>query len=352
MTREAHHVAVQHRGPGGRAAAEANTNIALVKYWGKRDAHLNLPAVGSLSLTLDGLSTRTEVRFDPDLAEDTFELGGAPVEGKPLERVSALLDLVRERAGFRLRAAVRSRNSFPTAAGLASSASGFAALTFAAVHAAGLDDEIDGRTLSQLARRGSGSAARSIYGGLVILHRGERDDGEDCFAEPVEPVGSGAPWDLRLVVGVAGEAPKDTLSTDGMQRTARTSPYFGPWVEQHPAELVAAQQAIARRDLETLGEITERSCLRMHASALAADPGVIYFRGPTVDGFHAVRALRAKGVGAWFTADAGPHVKALCSPSDAARVAETLAAVPGITRTINCAPGPAARTIPVEEVAG
>jgi diphosphomevalonate decarboxylase len=325
-----------------RVVVEARTNIALVKYWGKRDPRLNLPAVGSLSLTLAGLATRTELRFDPALAADQLFLDGKLAAGKPLERVSNFLDLVRARAGFPHRAAVRSANNFPTAAGLASSASGFAALALAATRAAGLED--DPRALSQLARVGSGSAARSIFGGFVLLHRGERADGADCFAEHI------ADWDLRLVLGVAGEGPKSTLSTDGMAHTAETSPYFRAWVDAHPADLVDARDAVLRRDLPALGEVAERSCLRMHASALAARPGIVYWSGATVEGFHAVRALRASGTGAWFTNDAGPHVKALCAPADAEQVAAALAAVPGITRTIVCAPGGPATVIEEEPV--
>lgn len=333
------HVAPQHRRPG-RAVAEASTNIALVKYWGKRDAALNLPATGSLSLTLAGLTTRTEVRFDPALGADALALDGAPVLGRPLARVAAFLDLVRALAGISLRAEVRSENGFPTASGLASSASGFAALAVAATAAAGL--ALDGRALSQLARRGSGSAARSIFGGLVLLRRGERADGADCWAEPLD---AADPWDVRLVIGVAGEGRKETLSTDGMDHTARTSPYYRAWVEGHAADLVAAQQAVARRDLAALGEIAERSCLGMHASALAARPGVIYWTGATVEGFHAVRALRRAGVGAWFTNDAGPHVKALCAAADAPRVAAALGAVPGISRAIVCESGEGVRVV-------
>jgi diphosphomevalonate decarboxylase len=191
---------------------------------------------------------------------------------------------------------------------------------------------------------GSGSAARSIFGGFVLLHRGDRDDGADCFAEPLDASGAAA-WDVRMVLGVVGEQPKDTLSTDGMAHTAATSPYYAAWTASQPADLAAAQQAVARRDLESLGEIAERSCLAMHASALAARPGVLYWRGATVDGFHAIRALRRAGAPCWFTNDAGPHVKELCAPEAADAVAAALAAVPGVTRTVVCTPGPAARLV-------
>ena len=325
----------------GRAVAVAGTNIALVKYWGKRTgatAGLNLPAVGSLSLTLDALTTRTEVRFDAALKSDRFYLGGREEEGEPRARVSRFLDLVRARAGLAARAEVRSHNNFPTAAGLASSASGFAALALAATSAAGL--RLPGRELSQLARQGSGSAARSVLGGFVVLRRGERDDGDDCFAEALHDGPA-----VRMVIGVAGEGEKPTLSTDGMTHTASTSPLYAGWLASQPADLAAAEAAVARGDLAELGEIAERSCLTMHGSALAARPGILYWSGATVDGFHAVRALRRAGTAAWFTNDAGPHVKALCAPGDAARVAAALQAVPGIARTLICAPGEAARLV-------
>ena len=323
-----------------RAVADARTNIALVKYWGKRDEALNLPAVGSISLTLDGLVTRTEVAFDPALDGDRLELNGQPTTGRALRRVSELLDLLGERTGGRPGAAVISSNNFPTAAGLASSASAFAALALAGSRALGL--QLPLAELSALARRGSGSAARSIFGGLVEMHRGERADGSDACAAPL------ADWDLRMVIGVTSEGMKATLSTDGMRHTAETSPYYPAWIESHPGDLAEARRAIAARDLAALGEVTERSCLTMHASALAARPGILYWSGATVDGFHVVRALRGEGVGVWFTADAGPHVKALCAPGDVDRVEGALAGVRGVIRTLRCQPGPGARLLSVD----
>jgi diphosphomevalonate decarboxylase len=321
-----------------RAVAEANTNIALVKYWGKRDAKLNLPAVGSLSLTLDGLTTRTEVRFDAALGTDALVLNNEPATGEPLRRVGKFLDLVRELSGSKLRAQVTSSNNFPTAAGLASSASAFAALAVAATKAANVT--LNGRELSQLARRGSGSAARSVFGGFVHLHKGTSADGSDCWAEPID-----SDWNVRLVVGVTSEGPKATLSTDGMQHTAETSPFYGQWLATHDADLTAARQAIATRDLEALGVVTERSCLTMHASAMAARPAVVYFTGATIDGYRAVQTMRKDGLPAWFTCDAGPHIKALTVAQHADEVAARLSKVPGVLRTRVCAPGPAARIV-------
>ncbi len=315
--------------------ARACANIALVKYWGKRDARLNLPAAGSLSLTLAALVTETTVAFDPALAEDELVLDGAPA---PASRVTPFLDLVRERAGHATRARVVSRNDFPTASGLASSASGFAALALAASRAAGL--ELDARGLSILARRGSGSAARSILGGFVRMHAGSRDDGSDAFATPIE---SPLADRVRMVIAiVGGGAPKTHGSRDAMDHTAATSPFYASWIALVPRDLEAAEAAIARGDVQALGELAEANALAMHASAIAARPAVIYWQPASLAALAAVRDLRANGHAAWATMDAGPHVKVLTTADDAAAVARALAAVPGVTETtISTAGGPA-----------
>jgi len=326
----------------GAATAVAGTNIALVKYWGKRDAALNLPAAGSLSLTLDGLGTRTTVRFADGLAADTFELDGAPADARATARVTNFLDRVRARAGLRARALVTSANTVPTASGLASSASGFAALAVAATRAAGL--AALPAELSELARLGSGSAARSIFGGFVAMARGGRDDGRDAVAAPLED-DAGAWSDVRLVVAVTSAARKAIGSTEAMERTAGTSPYYDAWIASVPADLAEARAAIAARDLPRLGVVAERSALRMHASAMAAEPGIIYWNAATLAAVETVRALRADGVRAFFTIDAGPHVKVLCAPADAAEIVNALAKTPGVLRTVVASPGRGAHIV-------
>ena len=318
------------------AWARAHSNIALIKYWGKRDAALNLPAVGSISLTLDNLYTDTRVRFDPALAEDSLSLdGAAPTADK---RTTAFLDRVRAQAGIATRAAVVSRNNFPTAAGLASSASGFAALALAATRAAGV--ELDARQLSILARQGSGSAARSVFGGLVQMHRGERDDGSDAFAEPLAPTG----LELALVVAITTATGKAVDSTAGMTANAQ-APYYPAWVASAPADLAAMRAALAGDDLHRVGELVEHSCLKMHALMLSARPALLYWNPATVALMHAVRRLRADGLDAWFTIDAGPQVKVLCRAADAAAVADALQAVPGVHALRLCYPGPGAHAL-------
>lgn len=321
-----------------QVTARACANIALVKYWGKRDAALNLPAAGSLSLTLAALVTETTVAFDPSLPHDELVLDGA---GAPTGRVGELLDLVRDRARIATFARVVSCNHFPTASGLASSASGFAALALAASRAAGL--ALDARELSILARRGSGSAARSIFGGFVRMHAGARPDGSDAFATPIE---SPLAERVRMVIAiVGGGAPKTHGSRDAMDHTAATSPYYAGWLALVPKDLAAAEAALARGDLQALGEIAEVNALAMHASAIAARPPVIYWQPATLAALAAVRELRGRGHAAWATMDAGPHVKVLTTAEDAEAVARAMKAVPGVTDTIVSRPGGAAQVL-------
>lgn len=310
--------------------ARSCANIALVKYWGKRDAAQNLPAAGSLSLTLDALVTETRVAFDPSLARDELWLDGAPVAEPVRAKTSQWLDLVRARAGLGHRARIDSVNRFPTASGLASSASGFAALAVAASGAAGL--ALPARELSILARRGSGSAARSIFGGFVRMHAGVAADGSDSFAEPL--AGAALPQ-ARMVIAVVGAgAVKEHSSRDAMDHTAETSPYYQAWLELVPRDLEAAERAIRGGELAALGALAEGNALAMHASAIAARPGILYWQPATLALLAKVRELRRAGAPAWATMDAGPHVKVLTDAAHAQALAAELATVEGCSRAL------------------
>lgn len=309
--------------------AVACSNIALAKYWGKADVARNLPATPSLSLTLGGLRTLTEVELDPSLDADEGTLGGAPLTGRPLARVVELLERLRQRAGVSTRARVVSKNDFPTAAGLASSASGFAALALAASRAYGLELSLE--ELSEVARASSASAARSLFGGFAALPAG---------AERAERVASGAHFPLSMVVTLTAKGPKSVGSTEGMQHTAETSPYYSPWVAHAPALFEEVRQGVLGRDIERLGAAMEQSALMMHASMFAARPAVIYFQPTTLAVMTAVRELRQAGTPAYYTMDAGPHVKVLTLPEHAARVARAVEAVPGVERSIVTGAGP------------
>jgi diphosphomevalonate decarboxylase len=323
------------------ASARACANIALVKYWGKRDAARNLPAAGSLSLTLGALVTETTVRFDPGLSVDTMQLDDLPARPTDLAKVIAFLDLVRAQAGITTRAHVASRNHFPTASGLASSASGYAALAVAATTAAGI--AMSPRALSQLARHGSGSAARSIYGAFVRMHAGHANDGSDAYAEPIT---SRLADRVRMVIAVVGGgAPKPQLSRGAMEHTAETSPLYRAWLDVVPHDLAVAEGALAAADLPALGAIAEANALAMHASAIAARPAIIYWQPPTLALLALVRDLRARGASAWATMDAGPHVKILTTLDEAEAIADAVRRVPGVTDVLISGPGPGAGTV-------
>jgi diphosphomevalonate decarboxylase len=316
------------------ARALARANIALSKYWGKADEKLNLPAVPSVSVTLEPLTTRTLVRFAEGMSEDRFELDGKPGERKETARVSALLDSVRRQARITLHAQVQSSNDFPTASGLASSASGFAALAAAARAAAGLP--FDRAAISALARAASVSAARSAFGGYVELPLASGKSPAELSAMQLAPPEH---WPLRVVVAVTSEGRKQVGSTSGMLHTARTSPYYASWVEASPRLAAEAREAILGRDLPRLGAAMEQSTLAMHACAMAAAPAIFYFRPATLAVLERVRALRDEQVPVWATADAGPHVKALCHVDDVERVEHALAKTEGVLRTLRCEPG-------------
>ena len=210
-----------------KGTAKAHTNIALIKYWGKRNEELILPTNSSLSVTLDGLHTETTVQFHEDLQEDVFVLDNKEVTGVAYDRVTNYLNLFRNYANKQgLFAEVTSTNKVPTAAGFASSASGFAALAGATSKA--LDLQLSDEDLSRFTRQGSGSACRSIYGGFVEWQMGERDDGQDSFAVQVAPQDH---WDIRVAAVVLTAEEKDVSSRVGMRRTVETSVFYDGWLQ-------------------------------------------------------------------------------------------------------------------------
>ena len=323
------------------AQAIARTNIALVKYWGKADLASNLPATGSLSLTLDELWTRTRVTFSRMAELDELRLDGKEASEPARRRVSKLLNRVRDLSGIDSYALVESENNFPTAAGLASSASGFAALAAAASSAAGL--ALPRQELADLARRGSGSAPRSLLGGFVAVTLGSGEGQASCGIEQIAPAEH---WDLRMLIVLCAVGPKKVGSTDGMERTRRTSPYFSGWVDSHGGDLDRARAAIAERDFEALGRVTESSCFKMHALAMSADPALIYLNPVSLAAIQEVLRLREEGLSAYVTMDAGPHVKVLCLPADSSALARALEALPGVVRVLTAAPGQGLEVLP------
>ncbi|MEM9172936.1 MAG: diphosphomevalonate decarboxylase [Pseudomonadota bacterium] len=316
----------------------APPNIALIKYWGKADVQRNHPAVGSLSVTLDGLHTETHLSAS---SSDQFILNGKPAPAMAA-RAFAFADAMYAACGEgpRPSMAIQTDNNFPTAAGLASSASGFAALTLALDAAFGWSLGAD--DLAQWACRGSGSAPRSLLGGFVRL-----DLAQDAERIALSPVASAQDWPLHLVVAVTSLAQKKTGSTEGMTRSRGTSPYYDQWLATHAADLDAAQHAIAARDFAALAEVTEHSCLKMHAVMFASRPPLIYWNAASVAAIDAVRQMQAEGLQACFTMDAGPQVKVLCTAECADTVADRLARVTGVDTVLRARVGVGARVLDV-----
>lgn len=313
------------------ATARAGANIAFIKYWGNLDEALRLPLTNSLSMTLDTAVTETAVTFDPDLEEDVLVLNGKVTAGPPRERVSRHLDHLRAYAGVTWRARVVSQNTFPTGAGIASSASAFAALTVAAAAALGV--ELSPRELSALARLGSGSAARSIFGGYVELIAGARH--EDAYAVQVAPPEH---WSLVDIVAVVSRHHKAVGSTGG-HALAHTSPLNPARLTHVHTALARARSAILARDIETLGEVMELDALTMHAVMMTSRPSLLYWLPGTLAVMHAVRSWRREGIPVYFTIDAGPNVHVITLPTYAADVRHRLHALPDVQETIECRTG-------------
>jgi len=306
------------------ATAEAHPNIALVKYWGKRDGADNVPATPSLSITLSDIRTRTRVDVDPALASHSVRLNGVVVRDARID--ACVARLVARSAQPQAKLSIVTDNDFPTAAGLASSASGYAALVTALDAALGLKLSAVERSLE--ARRASASAARSLYGGFVTLSGGA--DPDSWIARPELDA---AAWPLAVVIAICSEKPKAVSSGAGMRQSA-TSPFFTRWVETAAADFAAARAAVANRDFDRLGAIAEANCLAMHAVMLSARPGLVYWTGATVDCIDCVCRLRDSGQRVFFTIDAGPQVKAVCEPASAEPVRAALERVPGVERVL------------------
>jgi diphosphomevalonate decarboxylase len=316
-----------------RATARAQPNIALIKYWGKRDRGRNLPAVGSISITLDELFTEMQVDLDAGEQRDRLLVNGLE-DRQMLPRVSRCLDSVG--GPGRPAAVVRSTCNFPIAAGLASSAAAFAALVVAAD--AALEGTRDTAQLASLAGRASGSAARSLYGGFVELTN--RDDDIS-----VQSLLAGDGWPLKVVVAITTPSRKAVASGEAMEISRKTSPFFGRWVEQQAEDLDEAREAIEARDFARLGAVAEHNCLKMHSVMWASRPPMIYWNSATLACMQVVRELQSAGVAVFFTIDAGPQLKAVCLPNDEARVSEALAATNGVSNVMISGLGAGARRV-------
>jgi diphosphomevalonate decarboxylase len=305
--------AVTH--PKEQGSAFAPSNIALCKYWGKRDAALNLPVNSSLSISLGHLGTRTEINRAAGMDRICLNDELQPTESVFAKRMSLFLDLFRPFIG-ETAFEVRTENNIPTAAGLASSASGFAALVLALDDLAGWG--LDRKKLSMLSRLGSGSASRSVYEGFVQWYAGSRDDGTDSFAEPIDNE-----WpEFRIGILELVTEPKAVGSREGMNRTVETSELFKSWPLQAASDLVTIHAAIDEHDFTLLGETAERNALAMHATMMAAWPPLIYLQPESIRQIGKVQRVRNDGLAVYLTIDAGPNIKLLFLEENEAAVTE------------------------------
>jgi diphosphomevalonate decarboxylase len=320
------------------ATAQANPNIALIKYWGNRDDALRLPINGSISMNLDGLFTRTTVSFQPSLGTDELIINGHEMTGKSLERVSDILDLVRQSAGIDLKAEVVSESNFPAGAGIASSASAFAALALAATKAAGL--EWPESAISRLARLGSGSASRSIPSGFVEWKMGTGD--EDCYAASIAPPEY---WALSDCVAIVSTEHKTIGSTEG-HALASTSPLQAARVADAPRRLDICRKAILERDFSRFAGIIEQDSDLMHAVMMTSQPALFYWQPATLAVMEAVRVFRRDGVPVAYTIDAGPNVHVICLQADTEKMSEYLKSIPGVSDVLVAKVGGPAILVP------
>lgn len=319
------------------ATAIAHPNIAFIKYWGNRDPDLRIPANGSISMNLDGLFTQTRVSFDPALTSDHVVINDRPAAGAAQQRVRSLLDRIRQMSSKHEFARVISQNNFPTGAGIASSASAFAALSLAATAAAGLGLTLG--DLSRLARAGSGSACRSVPGGFVEWRAGDND--ETSYAYSIAPPEY---WDLTDCIAIVSLAHKPIGSTEG-HALANSSPLQAARVSDAPRRLDWCRRAILDRDFEAFAEVVELDSNLMHAVMMTSTPPLIYWEPETLALIHAVQTWRNSGMPVCYTIDAGPNVHVLCPSEMAPEVVDRLKQIPGVENVLSAPPGPPAHLI-------
>jgi diphosphomevalonate decarboxylase len=308
------------------ATAIANPNLAFIKYWGNQNNTLRIPSNGSISMNLDGLYTRTTVSFQPSLPYDELIINGHEVMGKGLDRISYILNIIRGIANITERAEVISENNFPSGAGIASSASAFAALALAGSKAAGLS--LSEPELSRVARRGSGSASRSVPGGFVEWQAGASD--EDSFAFSIA---GPEHWDLVDCVAIVSAAHKKTGSTEG-HAIAHTSPLQAARVADAPRRLEICRKALLERDFKVLASVVELDSDMMHAVMMTSTPALHYWKPASLEVMSCVRQWREEGMQVCYTVDAGPNIHVLCLEPEAQLVEKRLREIQGVDNVL------------------
>ena len=312
--------------------AYAHPNIAFIKYWGNRDDALRLPVNGSVSMNLAALRTKTSVTFRDDLKDgDVLTVNGQEVTGASLNRAAKFMDEVRRLSGEDRFAEIVSENNFPMGAGIASSASAFAALALAGSAAAGLD--LSERDCSRLARMGSGSACRSVPDGFCEWLYGSGD--ADSVSVSIAPAEH---WDLTDLIAVISGEHKKVGSSAG-HGMAATSPYQSARVADAPARIEKCRTAILNKDFAALAEVSERDCLLMHAVMMTSTPPLLYWEPASIALVKGVKAWREEGIPCFCTLDAGPNVHILCPSEAADEIRSRVERIPGVKDILSSGPG-------------
>ncbi len=317
--------------PKYSSTAISHPNIAFIKYWGNRDATFRIPVNGSISMNLSGLETRTSVSFDKGFERDMLILNGKAAVSQQTQRVSVFLDIVRTMAGISFPARVESANNFPTGTGIASSAAAFSALAVAASKAAGLD--LDEKALTRLARRGSGSASRSVPGGFVEWLPGTND--EDSYSVSIAPASH---WDLVDIIAVVATGEKKVGSTEG-HGIATTSPLQEARVADAPRRLQLCREAIVNRDFEALAAVVELDSDMMHSVMMTSSPPLFYWEPASLRIIKSIPQWRMEGIPCAYTLDAGPNVHVICPAASKDSVITRLHQVKGISQLLKSKPG-------------
>jgi len=314
-----------------KASSISFANIALIKYWGKRNEKLILPYNSSISVTVDKLKTHTTVDFDKKYNQDIFVLNEKEMKRNSTEYIKYIgnfLKIVRKKYNIKLNVRIESKNNFPTSAGLASSASGFSALAMAINGALNL--KLKQKELSILSRQGSGSSSRSILGGFVEWKKGKRNDGSDSYAQQII-----TNWpDFRIIICVADKNTKKIKSRVGMAQSVKTSPMYTSWLSSIDKDIRVIKKAIREKDFSLVGKITESNCLKMHAVMMTTIPAIIYWNDITMKIIQSVIAWRKEGLESYFTIDAGPQVKIISLKKNVNKIVRRCKKIKGIKDVI------------------
>ncbi len=316
------------------STAIAHPNFALIKYWGKSNVSGNIPAMSSLAITLDSMTSETTVSFPHNLEQDTWMLNG--VEQPSLGQIQLPCEHLKKISQIEQPCLIESTNNFPTAAGLASSASGIASLITALDNALGT--KLSNQQMIEAAMLGSGSAARSLFSGFVHLEVVQ--DQLNCAT-----ILAAEEWPLNVIVCVTSTKQKTISSRQGMEISRKTSPMYSDWVRNHQEDMELALQAIAAKNFEQLGKIAEQNCLKMHKVMKTSQPPIDYWNPATYTCVETVKDMQRKGIPVFFTIDAGPQVKIICEPDVCKDVVSLMQKVPGVQSIIESRLGKGARVI-------